>query len=307
MRLDLAVARAFALSRRAAREAVRSGRIEVAGVTRDEPGLDVGEDAKLSFYPGRPPRHRVQTRLAVLAEDDDFLIVDKPAGLLSVPTAERERVTLLSRALDYLHHRYRRRPYAGVVHRLDKETSGALVFARSRPALRSLQQQFRAHTIEREYLAIVEGKLPASGTLDLDLLRDAGDRRRGVARAGEVGKRAITHFRVLEWMEAATLVSVTLETGRTHQVRVHFAAAGHPVLGDRVYRRPSGAPPPREVPRQMLHARRLGFAHPATGAFVEALSPIPDDFSKALAALRKEKKKPRGARGFQHSRSFKTS
>ena len=300
MRLDLAASRTFGLSRRAAREAVRAGRIDVAGATRDEPGLDVPEDAKLSFQPDRPTRRRVVTRLTVLAEEADFLIVDKPAGLLSVPTAEREGDTLLSRTLDYLHHRYRRRPYAGVVHRLDRETSGALAFARSRPALESLQKQFRAHTIAREYLAIVEGKPPASGTLDADLVRDGGDRRRSVARRGERGRRAVTHFRVVEQLAAAALVSVELETGRTHQIRVHFAAAGHPVLGDRVYRRSSPHPAPLEVPRQMLHARRLGFSHPSTGAFVEALSPIPEDFSGALAALRRlskdKKNAPRSSR-----------
>ena len=305
MRLDLAAARVFALSRRAAREAVRAGRVDVNGVARDEPGLDVAEQAKLSFHPARPARHRVRTRLSVLLEDQDFLIVDKPAGILSVPTAEREKETLLSLAVDYLHHRFRRRPYAGVVHRLDKETSGALVFARNRTALKMLQEQFRAHTIVREYLAIVEGEPAAAGTLAFDLLRDAGDRRRGVARAGELGKRAVTHYRVLEKLGAAALVSVTLETGRTHQIRVHFAAAGYPVLGDRVYRRKTAGPPPLRVPRQMLHARRLGFAHPATGTGVQALSPTPSDFSETLAALRRQKKTPRKSRGVLRRKGVK--
>ena len=292
MRLDLAVSRVFGLARRAAREAVRSGRIDLAGAIREEPGLDVPEDARLSYHPSRPARRRVRTRLNVLAEENDFIIVDKPAGLLSVPTAERESDTLRSRVLDYLHHRYGRRPYAGVVHRLDKETSGALVFARNRPALKFLQEEFREHRIEREYVAIVEGDMSGSGTFDRDLVRDRGDRRRGVARRGEEGQRAVTHYRVVERLGAASLVAVRLETGRTHQIRVHFASAGHPVLGDRVYRGLGTAPVP-EVPRQMLHARTLGFAHPKTGEQISVTSPIPEDFAAALRALRQIPKKRR--------------
>ena len=298
MRLDLAVSRAFGLSRRAAREAVRSGRIDRDGVPVDEPGLEVPEDARLSHHPSRPARHNVRTRLSVLYEDDDVLVVDKPAGLLSVPTAERENDTLHARALDYLQHRYHRRPYAGVVHRLDKDTSGALVFARNREALHGLQALFRVHDIEREYLAIVAGHPPESGTLDADLVRDAGLGRRGVARPGQAGRRAVTRYRVVERLpgDIASVVSVTLETGRTHQIRIHFLASGHPVLGDAVYRRGVAAPAPRalEAPRQMLHARRLGFAHPRTGAPVRAEAPIPADFADVLSKLRKGRAKGPG-------------
>ncbi|MEP7131730.1 MAG: RluA family pseudouridine synthase [Acidobacteriota bacterium] len=291
MRLDLAVARAFSLSRRAARDAVRGGRVDRDGVTVDEPGLDVPEDARLTWEPNRPARHNIRTRLSVLYDDDDVLIVDKPAGLLTVPTAERERDTLHARALDYLQHRYHRRPYAGIVHRLDKDTSGALVFARHREALHALQALFRVHDIEREYLALVAGEPPDSGILDADLVRDAGLGRRGVARKGEPGRRAVTRYRVVERLRGAALVSVHLETGRTHQIRVHFLSTGHPVLGDRVYRTGQAAPGP-EAPRQMLHARRLGFRHPTTGAAVVVDAPVPEDFERVLAALR-ERGKPR--------------
>ena len=122
-----------------------------------------------------------------------------------------------------------------MVHRLDKDTSGALVFARNRPALHFLQDVFRRHAIDREYLAIVAGSVPDSGSYTADLVRDGGDLRRGVARPGQEGKRAVTRYRAIERLDGATLVSIELETGRTHQIRVHFAAAGHPVLGDRVY------------------------------------------------------------------------
>jgi 23S rRNA pseudouridine1911/1915/1917 synthase len=291
-RLDLAASRAFGLSRRAARDAVRAGRVDVDGVTANEPGAEVPEDARVTFHPSRPARRRVRTRLSVLAEDADFVIVDKPAGLLTVPTAEHETDTLLARVLDYLHHRYRRRPFAGVVHRIDRDTSGAVVFARNRETLRYLQDLFREHAIEREYVALVEGHPPEAGRLDADLVRDAGLGRRGVAKRGERGVRAVTRYRVLERWPAAALVSVRLETGRTHQIRVHFSAAGHPVLGDPVYRR-AGASPAIEVPRQMLHARRLGFAHPRTGAPVSAESPLPADFTDAIARLRRRGQKGR--------------
>jgi 23S rRNA pseudouridine1911/1915/1917 synthase len=292
MRLDLAAARAFQLPRRAAREAVRAGRIDVAGVTHSEPGLDVPPDSALTFHPDRPGRYRIRTSLSVLHEDADCIVVDKPAGLLSLPTAEREKDTLLSRVSAYLQHRYGRRPYVGVVHRLDKETSGALLFARSREALRTLQELFKRHAIEREYVALVEGALPEAGTLDADLLRDRGDRRRGVARPGEKGLRAVTRYRTLERLPGASLVSVRLETGRTHQIRVHFAAADHPVLGDAVY----GEPVRRSLgeglaPRQMLHARTLGFAHPRTGEAVLCEAPLPQDFSGVLETLRRRKTK----------------
>ena len=342
MRLDSAVSQAFHLSRRAAREAVRSGRVDVDGIVWDLPGREMPASAALSFHPSRPARHRVRTTLSVLAEDEAFLVVEKPAGLLSVPTAERETDTLLARASDYLQKRYRRRPYIGVVHRLDKDTSGVLVFARSRPALHHLQELFRSHRIEREYVAIVEGKLPDSGTFDADLVRDGGDRRRGVARAGQKGARAVTRYRVLERLGDTTLVSIEPETGRTHQIRVHFASAGHPVLGDPVYGRRSrgstvesrGGKPqrgkpgsPREfstldsrpstprAPRQMLHARRLAFAHPRTGEPVSAESPFPEDFRQVLAELQRKarlesrkskdqdkKKAPRNPRGASSSR-----
>ena len=295
MRLDLAVAQRFALSRRAAREAVRAGRVEVAGGVRDEPGMELPEDSKLEYHPNRPARHTVRTRLTVLVEDPLFLIVDKPAGLLTVQTAEHEEDTLFARALDYLHHRYRKRAWVGVVHRLDKETSGALVFARSREALRTLQEQFRAHSIEREYLTLVEGTVRGPGVFDAPLVADRGDRRRGVAKPGERGKHAVTRYRPIEAFAGATLVSVRLETGRTHQVRVHFSASGHPVIGDSGFRRREGDVPLVAVRRQMLHAHVLGFDHPGTGKPVRATSPIPGDFEEALRLLRRRKPGPRGS------------
>ena len=172
----------------------------------DEPGA--GRRAgrrRSSFTSDRPVRRHVRTRLVVLYEDDDVLIVDKPAGLLTVPTEAREKDTLWSRALHYLQHRYGGRPYAGIVHRLDKDTSGALVFARNRAALHALQERFRRHAIDREYVALVEGSLPERGTFDADLVRTPG-LRRSVARPGQEGRRAVTRFETVERLPRATHV-----------------------------------------------------------------------------------------------------
>ena len=285
MRLDLEVSRRFGLSRRAAREEVRAGRVDVDGEPLDAPGADVAEGARLEHFPDRPARRSVRTRLSVLHEDADVIVVDKPAGLLTVPTEERERDTLWSRVLQYLQLRHGGRPYAGIVHRLDKDTSGAVVFARNRRALHALQDRFRAHDIDREYVALVQGRPADEGTFDADLVRTK-QLRRAVARPGEEGRRAITHFRVLERVGDAALVAIRPETGRTHQIRIHFSSAGHPVLGDRVYGprdrgRDETAPPPR----QMLHARRLGFALPER-ARVSVEAPLPEDFRRELESRR---------------------
>src|SRR6516162_6945523 len=176
IRLDQLVAKRFGLSRRAAREAIRNGRIDLAGQRSDEPGLAVESDAAIAFFPNRPKSRKVAHRLQVLFEDRHLIIVDKPAGLLSVPTPDRECITLRERTSRYLQLRHGRRPYLGVVHRLDKDTSGALVFARAPEALRALQALFKAHTIERQYLAVVEGSpRREEGTIDKALVTDRGD------------------------------------------------------------------------------------------------------------------------------------
>ena len=290
MRLDAIVSAKFGLSRRRARSYVETGRVDVKGKTCLEPGREVEGSADIRLDGNRPAVVRVRTRLAVLHEDAHVILVGKPAGLLTLPTESREKETLLSRVNEYLLHRFKKRPYAGVVHRLDKETSGVLVFARNRAVLGKLQELFRRHDVEREYVALVEGRVSAdSGTLSADLVRDRGDRRRGVARPGEKGLRAVTHYRVLERLPGATLLSVRLETGRTHQIRVHLASAGHPVVGDAVYRPRHSPPPSVAAPRQMLHARSLGFRHPETGQMVRAEMEIPEDFRGVLEALRRRK------------------
>jgi 23S rRNA pseudouridine1911/1915/1917 synthase len=288
IRLDKMVADRFGLSRRAAQEAIRNGRVDLSGERCDEPGREVEANADLAFDPNRPKARKVSGRLQILHEDRHALIVNKPAGILTLPTADHERDTLLGRVGRYLSVRHGGRPYIGIIHRLDKETSGALVLARSPTALRAFQELFKVHEIERQYLAVVEGAVRReSGTIDLPLVADRGDLRRGVARTAGDGRRAVTHYRVVErFGPVATLLACWLETGRTHQIRIHLAELGHPVLGDRVYR-------PRTQPRckatfrrQALHAQTLGFRHPLTGGEVRVEAPLPSDLAALMTDLR---------------------
>jgi len=224
-----------------------------------------------------------------LYEDDAILIADKPAGVLTQPTAERQRDTLLERAGRYLARtRGVKHPYVGIVHRIDQDTSGVVLLVCSPTALRPFQALFRAHTIERSYVAIVEGNIePARGTIDMPLVADRGDGRRGAARASGEGVRAITHYERVETFGAtAARLLCRLETGRTHQIRIHLAEGGHPVVGERVYRARKAPPFPVTFPRQALHAQALGFIHPITGQGIRVEAPLADDLSELIATLR---------------------
>ncbi len=270
------------------KRAVLEGQVAIGGRIVDDPGALVPGDAAAIWDPGRPIRRHVETQLKVLYEDGDAVAVLKPPDLLTHPTEAKEKDTLLARVSTYVQRRHggRARTYVSVVHRLDKETSGILVFARSRRGLVELQAQLRAHTMDRRYLAVVEGDVVGdAGTFDQDLVEDRGDRRRGVAKRGETGIRAITEWRVLERFGIATLVEARLKTGRTHQIRVHLAHAGYPLVGDAVYRDPRRPPFPVPFGRQALHAGRLGWTTPE-GKNVQLEAEPPADFRDLLRALR---------------------
>ena len=289
MRLDKWISKRFGLSRRSAQEAVRRGQVDVAGQTCFEPGQDVGPEIPVNYHPNRPRPEIAARRLKVLYQDRHILIVDKPAGLLTQPTPAREPDTLLERAGRYLARtRGGARPYVGIVHRLDRDTSGVILLVCSPQALRPFQALFRAHAIERRYLAVVEGALrPERGTIDLPLVADRGDGRRGAAHAPGQGVRAVTHYDVVErFGAAATLVACRLETGRTHQIRIHLAAVGHPVVSDPVYRPASRPPFAAPFSRQALHAEALGFVHPFTGQGLRVEAALPADLADWLADWR---------------------
>ena len=289
MRLDKLIAERYGLSRRGAQEAVRKGQVDLEGERCVNPGQEVEPSSTLVYDPNRPGLAALSRRLQVLFEDGQILIVNKPAGLLTQPTQARERDTLLERAGRYLSRKHgTAKPYVGIVHRLDRDTTGAILLVTSQRALRPFQAMFRSHAIERSYLAVVEGVfLTSSGRIDFPLVADRGDGRRGVSRGNAEGVAAVTHFQVMEsFGQVASLLSCRLETGRTHQIRIHLAEIGHPVVGDTVYGTRSGSKAPARFGRQALHAQGLGLIHPFTGQAIRVVAPLADDLTELLAGLR---------------------
>ena len=289
MRLDKRIAQLFGLSRRASREAVRQGQVDVNGEPCLEPALEVEPRAQLVYHANRPRAGTTARRLHVLYEDPQILIVNKPARVLTQPTPARERDTLLERAGRYLarKHGYKR-PYVGIVHRLDQDTTGVILMVTNARALRPFQAMFRAHAIERSYLGVVEGVfLTPSGRIDMPLVGDRGDGRRGATRDPSLGVSAVTHFRVLETFgQTASMVECRLETGRTHQIRIHLAEIGHPVVGDPVYRPRTDRRFPVPFGRQALHAQSLRFVHPFSHESIDVQAPLPADLTELVAELR---------------------
>lgn len=226
--------------------------------------------------------------LAVVHEDDDLLVIDKPAGLVVHPAAGHWTGTLLN---GLLHHApmLAGLPRCGIVHRLDKDTSGLLVVAKTLAAHKSLVDQLRARTVSREYRALVLGELTAGGTVDAPIGRHPV--RRTAMAVTRTGKPAVTDYRVFARYRACTLLAVRLHTGRTHQIRVHMAHIGHPLVGDPVYGRGAvmaagaAADALRAFPRQALHAIRLGLTHPRTGAALDWEVPMAADLAALLTEL----------------------
>lgn len=290
LRFDQALARMFPEHSRSRLQAwIREGRI-----TLDSLGVDVrhkvwgGECVRID--PGSDPQateagafRAEPIPLAVVHEDGALLVVDKPAGLVVHPGSGNWAGTLLNAIL---HHAPQCAvlPRAGIVHRLDKDTSGLLVIAKTAESQTDLVRQLQARTIGREYLAVVHGVLAAGGVVDAPIGRHPVERTRMAVAAR--GKPAVTHYAVVRSLARATLVSCRLETGRTHQIRVHMRSIGHPIIGDPVYgprpARTAGLPP---FPRQALHATRLALVHPGTGERVAWESPLPSDMRALLDAL----------------------
>ena len=230
--------------------------------------------------------------LDVLYEDDALLVIDKPAGLVVHPGAGNADGTLVN-ALLHRDPSLAALPRAGIVHRLDKDTSGVMVVARTLPAQAALVEQLSAREVHRQYLAVVVGARVSGGTADAPIDRHPRDRLRMAVR--EDGRDAITHFRLRERFRAHTALECRLETGRTHQIRVHMAHLKHPIVGDPLYggslKLPKGASEElvaalRGFKRQALHAETLEFVHPVRGEAIRCTAPVPDDLQALLAALR---------------------
>jgi 23S rRNA pseudouridine1911/1915/1917 synthase len=294
-RLDLAlIALHPQMSRRQARDAIEKGQVDVDGRTVREAGHIVGGTEAIVWHRHRRALACARLSLSRLYEDDHLLIVDKPAGLLSVPTsgpgAESED-TALARVAEYVGHLRPRAPYVERVHRLDRETSGALAFALTPEARQGLIALFRDHRIERVYLALVRGEpRAASGKIDAPIRDAYVSGRRGVARPGESGAPARSRWRVRERLGVATLLEVTIETGRQHQVRAHLAHVGLPIVGDRLYGDRHALPGERpQTARLMLHAWRLSLQHPISGVRVAVESAPPQDFVRLVERLRRRR------------------
>ncbi|HEM8497737.1 RluA family pseudouridine synthase [Burkholderia multivorans] len=241
---------------------------------------------QLAFTPEPVP-------LDIVYEDDALVVINKPAGLVVHPAAGNWSGTILNGLL----HRYGDAaaglPRAGIVHRLDKETSGLMVVARTLAAQTDLVRQLQARTVKRRYFALVWGAMPDEGTIDAPIGRDPRERTRMAVVTGASGKPARTHFRTVDtclWQrQPVSAIQCDLETGRTHQIRVHCSHVGHPLLGDPVYGRARGkrsvAPLPGGFARQALHAWRLGLVHPVTGSAMQWRCPLPDDMTALVEAL----------------------
>lgn len=282
-RLDVALAenlREFSRSRLQAW--IRAGRVKLDGQVRDDVRYAVrgGEVAVVepADDPSAQPAQPEPVEFPIVYEDESLLVIDKPAGLVVHPGSGNWTGTLLNGLLHY-DSRLMALPRAGIVHRLDKDTTGLMVVARTLVAQTDLVRQLQARKVRREYLAVVRGQLVHSGTVDAAIGRHPTHRLRMAVVA--TGKPAMTHYRPLEAFPSATLVGCSLETGRTHQIRVHLSHIGHPLLGDVLYGGPR-AP----LSRQALHATRLGLVHPRTRAEMSWSSPPPGDLAELLETLR---------------------
>jgi 23S rRNA pseudouridine1911/1915/1917 synthase len=230
----------------------------------------------------------------IVYQDADVLVVNKPAGLVVHPGAGNPRGTLVN-ALLHFDPRMNELPRAGIVHRLDKDTSGLMVVARSLRSHSALVEQLSEREVHRQYVAVVVGPMIAGGTVNAPIGRHATDRvRQAVVKEGQ-GREAITHYRVRERFRAHTVLECRLETGRTHQIRVHMAYAKHPLIGDPLYggsfKLPKAATPElvemlRSFKRQALHAEKLEFVHPVSGETISTEAPIPADMQALIATLR---------------------
>ena len=283
LRLDQALARLMPQeSRSRLARLIEEGHVRLDGkpaAVRSK--VKSGERVEVELAP-RPAHAAVRAEaigLTVVHEDEDLLVIDKPAGLVVHPGSGNWEGTMLNALL---HHApaSAHLPRGGIVHRLDKDTSGLLVVAKNEPAQLALVRQLQARTVKRTYVALARGKVAAAGRVEAPIGRHPVQRTKMAVVAG--GKPAVTHYRIRERFPAHTLLECELETGRTHQIRVHLASIGHPLEGDPVY----AGRGPRLLGRQALHAWRLGFIHPRTAVPSSFESPLPPDLLALFESLR---------------------
>lgn len=293
--------RILEISHRQAKGLIDSGCVKVNGKDPSGHGqrLVLGDEVAVAFDPGTryqtlPPARKLEGEpFKVLWEDNDLVFVDKPAGLLTVPAEKGNEPSLADALVDHYRRRGFKRAQIFIVHRLDRWTSGVLIFAKTPEALRGLKDLFEAHKLQRVYHAILVGELPEnSGSLFSKLIEHQKTLKVKVTSGQKGAKHAITHYRVLERLPGHTVVEVKLETGRRNQIRVQFADKGFPLLGDQVYGETSEL-----IDRQALHAELLGLRHPVTEAQVTVSAKLPPDFEAALKALRNTRRVARAEEG----------
>ena len=286
LRLDQALAKIFPqYSRNRLQAWLKSGHILVDGKRSEGSArTDGGEAVSVSPPPAADSAQPAAQAmaLAIVYEDADLIVIDKPAGLVVHPGAGNPDRTLLNALLAHAPE-LRAVPRAGIVHRLDKDTSGLLVVAKNVTAQARLADQLASRTVHRLYLALVQGDPPARGSIDAPVARDRRVRTRMAVTRG--GKEARTHFRVLERFGSTALIECRLETGRTHQIRVHLQHIRHPLVGDTVYRR--GTRHAVAFPRQALHAAALELKHPRSGKAMRWKAELPPDMARLIERMRR--------------------
>lgn len=270
------------------RRLCETGKVRVNGALTTDSAARVPPDAEVTIDMAAPrPREQV-SGFRVVFEDPHLIVIEKPAGTTSVPFERKDTGTALDLIRAHWRARNRRATATPLytVHRLDKETSGLLCFAKTRLSERGLHHIFQRHLATRAYLTVAHGRVPG-GRIESRLIPDRGDGLRGSTRDATQGQHAVTHVEVMERLPAATYCRVRLETGRTHQIRIHLSESGHPVVGDKVYTRDLLARGERLLPseRMMLHAATLGFDHPVTGEHLDFAAEPPADFLAALLRL----------------------
>jgi 23S rRNA pseudouridine1911/1915/1917 synthase len=268
------------LSRTQAQHLIEDGQVTVNGNPEKASFILTVGDTVLVRIPPPTPSHLTPENIPVpiLYEDDDVLVVDKPAGLTVHPAPGHPGHTLVNAVLSHLATLPDDAQRPGIVHRLDKDTSGVMVIARNPVAHENLAAQFKKHTVKKVYLALVRGQVtPEEGIIEAPIGRDTGDRKKMAISGESRGRKALTRYKVIRFLGNHTLLEVMPQTGRTHQIRVHLAAIGYPVVGDATY----GVKSP-VLSRQFLHAHKLGFRLPSTDKYVEFTSSLPEDLERAL-------------------------
>ena len=291
-RVDKLVATLVSMSRGQVRGLIAAGGVQLNGRACADPGEPVaaGDRLTVRFDPSRryhePPPPRATHGFTVVYQDEHLVVVNKEAGLLTVPTDRGDRNTLVDRLNAHLKRGQVRGPTVGVVHRLDRDTSGLLVFARRPEIATRLIRQFAEHHPDRQYVALAAGRI----VRDRDTIRSYLSTDRALnQRSGPEGDLAVTHYEVQRRYRDVTAVAVRLETGQRNQIRVHLAELGHPVLGDVRYRPDLASHPAWPYPRLALHARSLGFAHPVHGRPLVFEAELPREFQQAEDVLRRDR------------------